>query len=77
MKRPRWIISAAILAVISEAVLWALNQSYGKLMDNTNFLGIVAFVFHCPGMMIAGLYGLSSPDLSAEAPMYSGGFSLF
>lgn len=79
VKRPKLIIGAAILAVISEAVLWTMNQSYGKLIDNTNLLGIGAFLFHCPGMVIAGLFGLSSPDQSAEAPVMaiSGGIQFF
>lgn len=68
VKRPKLIIGAAILSVISEAVLWTMSQSYGRLIDNSNLLGIGAFLFHFPGMMIASLFGLSSPDQSAETP---------
>src|SRR5437016_12855072 len=77
--RAKLITGSAILAVISEAVLWTTNASYGRLIDNTNLLGIAAFLFHAPGMWIAGLFGLNAPDLDGMAPVLvtSGGIQFF
>ena len=40
------IIAVVILAAISEGVLWDLNASYGRFIDNGNALGVGTFLFH-------------------------------
>jgi len=69
-------IGAAILAAISETVLWRMNESYGRFIDNGNVLGVGTFFFHCPGMLVAGLFGLESPQ---DTPIIaaSGGIQFF
>jgi hypothetical protein len=60
-RQAKVLIGSGVLAVISEAMLWTVNESYGKLIDNTNLLGIVAFLFHLPGEWISGSLGLTPP----------------
>jgi drug/metabolite transporter (DMT)-like permease len=69
-------IGAAILAAISETVLWTMNESYGRFIDNGNALGVGTFFFHCPGMLVAGLFGLKPPQ---DTPIIvaSGGIQFF
>ena len=54
-------MGSGILAAISEALLWNMNESYGKLIDNTNLLGMVTFLFHLPAVWVSGLVGLTEP----------------
>ena len=60
-RQAKLVIGSVTLAVISEALLWTTDESYGKLIDNTNLLGIAAFIFHLPGEWISGLLGLTPP----------------
>jgi cell division protein FtsW (lipid II flippase) len=69
-------IGAAILATISETVLWSMNESYGRFIDNSNALGVGTFFFHCTGMLIAGMFGLNPPQ-DTPIIVVSGGIQFF
>jgi hypothetical protein len=66
-KRFKLVVAVGVLAIISETVLWRMNDSYGRFIDNGNALGVGTFLFHFPGMLIADLFGLKSPQDNAVA----------
>ena len=60
----KWLLVAALLAVISEVVLWTLCGRYGKMIDNDewNTLGTITFSYHVPGQMIREVLCPSYPE---------------
>jgi hypothetical protein len=55
-----------ILAAVSEGVLWTMNASYGRFIDNGNALGVGTFMFHVPGMLITDSLGLPGGSRMAD-----------
>jgi hypothetical protein len=57
------LLSSAVLAITSEALLWLACNRYGKMIDNAewNTLGTLTFTFHVPGQIVREMLFPSYP----------------
>ena len=55
-------LSAAIFAIIAEAVLCLLFITFGRISitrsEDNNFIGLIMFFFHFPGLFLGSLFHL-------------------